>query len=144
MTTVVTAPETTRAEGFKVYLAGAIDMGKAVNWQASAIGALNSIPSLIVFNPRRAHFTPEMETEQIEWELAAMESADLIFMWLPKNALAPVSLFETGLFMDSGKMIIGAEPGFYRRRNLELTCQRHGVPLYGALDDMLESVRRRF
>jgi hypothetical protein len=142
MTTVVTAPETTRAEGFKVYLAGAIDMGAAVDWQAQVIEALNDLPSLILFNPRRAHFTPDMETEQIEWELNAMDAADLIFLWFPKDARAPVSLFEAGLFMDSGKLLIGAEHGFYRRRNLELTCPRHGVPcVYSALDMMIGIVR---
>lgn len=142
MTTVVTAPETTRIDGFKVYLAGAIDMGAAVDWQAQVIAALADIPDLVLFNPRRAQFTPGMETEQILWELDAFDTVNLILLWFPKDAKAPISFFEAGLFMDSGKMIIGAQRGFYRRRNLELTCQRHGVPLYHALGDMIEVVRR--
>jgi hypothetical protein len=44
--------------------------------------------------------------------------------------------------MDSGKMIIGAGHGFYRRRNLELTCSRHNVVLYDSLITMIEIVRR--
>jgi hypothetical protein len=145
MTTVITAParETELPDpAYRVYLAGAIDMGKAVEWQSAVIEALSDFPDwLILFNPRRAQFAPEMETEQIQWEWDAMDHADLIFLWFPKDSLAPIAFFEAGLLMGSNKLIIGAEPGFYRRRNLELTCPRYDVFLRDSLDALISKMK---
>ncbi len=140
MAIVVTAPEKFNppyAEMGSVFLAGAIDMGAAVDWQASVIEQLQAVDGLLIFNPRRDAFTAETLDEQILWELEALEAADTVFMWFPLNAKAPVAMLETGLFMRTGKLLIGAELGFYRRRNLELTCASYGVHLY---DDLYEMV----
>lgn len=140
MAIVVTAPEQFNppyAETGSVFLAGAIDMGAAVDWQAEVINQLRVVDGLLIFNPRRAAFTADTLDEQIQWELKALHAADRVFMWFPQNAKAPVAMFETGLFMPTGKLVIGAEPGFYRRRNLELTCAFYRVPLYDNLDEMI-------
>jgi len=136
MTAVITAPDNTDVPGFKLYLAGAIDMGAAEDWQAEVIQRLDGLPGLVLINPRRARFTPDTLDEQIKWELDAMERADLILMWLPDTAKAPVSLFEAGLYWNSGKLLLGAGPKFYRRRNLELTNRR---PLESTLDGLLHA-----
>jgi hypothetical protein len=143
VTTVITAPAPTAVAGFRVFLAGAIDMGQAVDWQAQVIAALDGVPGLVLINPRRDRFTPDMETEQIEWELDALEEADLILMWFPAQARAPVSFLETGLYLASGKLLVGAERGFYRRRNLELTGRRCGVTLHERLSDLVDECRER-
>lgn len=137
MAITIIAPESLDEKGFKVYLAGAIDMGKAVDWQAQVIEALSDVSNLVLFNPRRKQFTPDTMDEQIKWELEAMARADLIMMWFPAEALAPIALFETGLYMNSGKLLIGAEQGFYRRRNLELTCRYYDIPLFARLDQLI-------
>lgn len=141
MAIVVTAPEPFNppyAESKSVFLAGAIDMGAAVDWQAYVIEKLSAIShDLLIFNPRRAAFTANTLDEQILWELDALEAADTVFMWFPAAAKAPVAMLETGLFLRTGKLYIGAAQGFYRRRNLELTCERFGVPLFDNLDEMI-------
>lgn len=107
-------------------------MGMAEDWQSRVIKSLNNIPDLILFNPRRS-FSPALLDEQVNWELDALESADKIFMWLPDDSKAPISLFEAGLFWWSGKLILGAGPGFYRRRNLEITAARFGMLVFSDL-----------
>lgn len=136
MATVVTAPEPIDVEGFKVFLGGAIDMGKAENWQAKIIELLDSTSNLVVLNPRRAEFTAEMEDEQIRWELRALETADAILMWFPKESEAPISLLEFGLYLQSGKLLAGVEEGFYRQRNIELTAEYFGAEVSYSLQQL--------
>lgn len=52
MATVVVAPESTNVFGVKVFLAGAIDMGAAVDWQQQVIEALSDYPGFTLLNPR--------------------------------------------------------------------------------------------
>ena len=142
MTKVITAVEDINMDGFKVFLAGAIDMGSAVDWQSLVIDQLSCKDNLVLINPRRPNFTPDTLDEQIHWVLDALEEADTIFMWFPKAAAAPISFLETGLYLRSGKIIIGAEMGFYRRRNLEITSERYGVHLWDCLGGMFLGLRR--
>ena len=144
MAIVITAPEQYdphKHPGWTVFLAGAIDMGAAVDWQAYVIELLTNT-AMVLFNPRRpgTDWPEEYQDEQIEWELNLLDKCDAIFMWLPSNAKAPISLFEAGLYWQSGKLCIGADLEFYRRRNLELTGKRYGVYIYKTLDDALTSL----
>lgn len=145
-TRIYTAPDNAwiGKQGFRVFLAGAIDMGKAVNWQQYVTDELYNIHDLVILNPRREEdFTPDMEKEQIKWELIALHTAHVIFLWLPKDALAPISLLELGLFVRwrLPYLIPGVEPGFYRRRNVLMTCLYHGVRVYDNLDAMVAEVK---
>lgn len=140
MAKVITAPESIEVSGYKAYLAGGIDMGLAQNWQAKVIQALQEYDDLVLLNPRRARFDENTLDEQIRWELEAMEAANLILMWFPNDAKAPIALLETGLYLQSGKLLLGAEASFYRRRNLEITAERYGVKLWPHLNDLIKEV----
>lgn len=144
MAQVVIAPNRYPQEGFKVYLAGAIDMGDAVNWQQEVIAQFADTEGIILLNPRRSEFTDAMEQSQIEWELEAMENADLILMWFPKASEAPISLLEMGLYLRSGKLLIGVEDGYYRQKNIELTTRRYNVPVFYTLNELIHQVKIRF
>jgi hypothetical protein len=127
---VITAPEDTSInddDKFVVYLAGAIDMGAAEDWQAEVIERLKDT-DVTLLNPRRT-FKPETLSEQILWELGAMDRADVVLMWFPSQSQAPIALLETGLYMQSGKLLIGAGKDYYRRANLEWTCKWYNVIL---------------
>lgn len=143
MTTVITAPDNTDVPGFKVYLAGAIDMGHAIDWQSTAIAGLADVSDLVVLNPRRAKFDDDTRDEQIRWELDALERADVILVWFPSDARAPIALLETGLYMSSGKLILGAGPRYWRRRNLELTADKYNVPVYSLLMETITATLHR-
>lgn len=134
-----------KSDLFRAFLAGAIDMGKAVDWQSHVIKRFEESDAFELFNPRRAaDFTPDMLDEQIRWELRALDVSDIVFMWFPKDALAPIALFESGLYWKSGKLLVGAEQGFYRRRNLEITAEYYGLKLYDNIDYMVNELAFRF
>lgn len=125
------------------FLAGAIDMGAAVDWQKLAIEYFSEL-RCVLFNPRRATpFTPDMLDEQVEWELDAMKVVDTVLMWFPKDSKAPVAMLETGFLLPTGKLVLGAEEGYYRRRNLELTAQRFNVVCHATLSETLYAARDR-
>ncbi|MCB9450127.1 MAG: nucleoside 2-deoxyribosyltransferase domain-containing protein [Anaerolineaceae bacterium] len=118
-------------------------MGRALDWQSWVIEQLRKEPGLILLNPRRADFTPDKLDEQIMWELRELEEADIILMWFPARSEAPISLLETGLYMKSGKLILGVEEGYYRKRNLELTAQYYNVPVHLTLDSLIAEIMRQ-
>lgn len=145
MANVIVAPTEVPFAGRQIFLAGAIDMGAAVDWQAQVIEAFRD-DDVVLLNPRRKEdFTPDMLDEQVIWELHALKRANLVFMWFPKDAKAPISFFEAGLYWHTQKLIVGAEPGFYRRRNLELTSDVYGGigQLYDSIPAMVIAARRR-
>ncbi|KKN27196.1 hypothetical protein LCGC14_0867160 [marine sediment metagenome] len=137
MAKVITAVEPLELQEFSIFLAGAIDMGNAVDWQSYVIDELSEYDDLVIVNPRRPNFTADTLDEQIHWELKALEDVDLVFMWFPKSAKAPISFLETGLYLKSNKIVIGAEDEFYRQRNLEITSERYGTPLFNNLNVMI-------
>ncbi len=147
MAKIITAPDKYhlfpsyfRMPLYSIFLAGAIDMGNAVNWQQDVCLRLMGIDNLVIFNPRRESFTPDTLDEQIQWELKYLNQVSKIFMWFPGNSYAPIALLETGLFAHSGRLIVGAEPEFYRRRNLEITLDMYGIHVHDNLSAMVQNV----
>jgi len=48
------------------------------------------------------------------------------------------------MYIKSGRLILGVEEGFYRQRNLELSCEYNNVPLFRNLGDIVDEVLRRY
>ena len=76
----------------KVFLAGSIEMGKAIDWQTAVSDKLQSLSSLggfiTIFNPRRDSWdlsweqtenNPEFRN-QVNWELNKLEESHIIFL----------------------------------------------------------------
>ncbi|MEV4537725.1 nucleoside 2-deoxyribosyltransferase domain-containing protein [Asanoa sp. NPDC049518] len=142
MTVVIGPPDPIDVPGKRVFLGGAIDLGAAPDWQADVVRALAGHDGLVLLNPRRPEFDLADLDHQIRWELHALEAADLILMWFPAGSSAPISLLETGLHLRSGRLVLGADETYGRRRNLEITAEVYGVPLRNRLDQLLEDVVR--
>jgi ADP-ribose pyrophosphatase len=152
MRSVITAPQLLAAkfETPAIFLAGSIDEGAAVEWQKQFIAAFDSEAATIL-NPRRDEWratvvqsadVPEFR-EQVEWELAGLERADLIALHLAPESRAPVSLLELGLYARTGKLIVSCPDGYWRKGNVAMVCQRYGVPLVGSLSELIQTVRQR-
>jgi hypothetical protein len=133
----------------RVFLAGSIEMGNAENWQERVASALSDVPNLTVLNPRRDNWdsswaqsihNPEFRG-QVEWELAAQEIADVIFMYFAPGTQAPITLLELGLFARSGKLIVCCPDGFWRKGNVEVVCKYYGVSFYSSLEDAIRRLR---
>jgi hypothetical protein len=131
-----------------LFLAGAIDGGRAEPWQDEVVEQLRDL-DIVVLNPRRsdwcaewAQSTDEPEfVRQVQWELAGIERADVVLMVFTKDATAPVSLIELGLRSRIGRMYVVCPPGFWRKANVDLVCDRYAIPRYETLAEGVQAVR---
>lgn len=118
----------------RVFLAGSIEMGTAVDWQA-VVGKQLSDAGATVLSPRRDDWDTRWPQdaqhpgfrEQVEWELNAMEHADLILMHFVANTISPITLLELGLYAASspGKLVVCCPEGFWRKGNVDLVCEHY-------------------
>lgn len=146
--TVITAPEELPAkfERPSIFLAGSIDSGTAEFWQHTFIAACQHEP-VILLNPRREHWPAAAAQrldnptfhEQVEWELRAMERADLIALYFAPESRAPISLLEMGLWARSGKLLVACPDGYWKKGNVEMVCARYQVPLFGNLNQLIHA-----
>lgn len=146
---VIKAPEPFHdVTGAKVFLAGSIEMGTAVDWQAEMPEAFKGA-DVTLLSPRRDDFDASQPQEasnpyfreQVEWELAALEDASAILLHFAPGTMAPISLLEFGLFARSGKLFVSCPPGFRRRGNVELVCERYEIPMAASLAEAVGLVR---
>ncbi|WP_395327119.1 nucleoside 2-deoxyribosyltransferase domain-containing protein [Novosphingobium sp. BL-8H] len=134
----------------RVFLGGSIDMGSATDWQADLIKALAN-EKVVILNPRRPDWNPAWKPEasepefrrQVEWELAALDSADVIVMYLAPGTQSPVSLLELGLHARDGKLVVLCPDGFWRKGNVDITAARYGVTQVATMEELLATVRQR-
>ncbi len=121
-----------------LFLAGSIAQGKATNWQESAIDffrAQATLTDLVIINPRHENWDATFEY---------LEKADAVVMWLEPGTLSPMSLFELGLmsgWTSAGllnKLVIGCQPGFWRRDSVEMISNRYRIRLVESFAEMLQ------
>ena len=126
----------------KIFLAGSIEMGKAIDWQDDITNRINEFSfttgNITIYNPRRDSWDSNWEQSeinpefryQVNWELNKLEESDIIFLNFVEDTMSPISLLELGHFASSGKIIACAPKKFYRRGNVEVVCSRFSVPLF--------------
>ena len=141
--------EAVPAHATSLFLAGSIEMGRAVDWQAQVCEAFQALSELVIFNPRRpdwdsswsqqADFAPFRE--QVTWELDALERATCVLMYLAPGTQSPISLLELGLFVRQGKLIVACPDGFWRQGNVEIVCARYGARFVTSLDEGIKQAR---
>ena len=132
----------------RIFLAGSIGMGTAPDWQAAFTAGLSDM-DVVILNPRRPDWNPDWKPEasepefrrQVEWELAALEAADVIVMYFTPGTQSPISLLEMGLHARTGKLIVLAPEGFWRKGNVDITAEVYGVHQVADLDQLLTAAR---
>jgi Nucleoside 2-deoxyribosyltransferase like len=132
----------------RVFLGGSIDMGGAPDWQAAMTAALSDM-DVVILNPRRPDWNPAWRPDadepefrrQVEWELNALEAADVIVMYFAPGTQSPVSLLEMGLHARGGKLIVLAPDGFWRKGNVDITSAAYGVRQAATMDELTVAVR---
>jgi hypothetical protein len=142
------APVPTHMRG--IFLAGSIEMGTAEDWQTTVTSWFENTDQ-IIFNPRRDDWDSSWEQsihnpqfkEQVEWELNALDLATTIIMYFSPGTKSPISLLELGLYAKGGCLLVCCPHGFWRRGNVEIVCQRYGIPLFESLDDLQEFLYTR-
>jgi hypothetical protein len=132
-----------------VFLGGSIEMGLAEPWQERLVELFKDA-DIRFLNPRRDDWdsswvqeasNPEF-SQQVNWELDALEYSDLIVFYFDPNTKSPITLMELGLYAASGKVIVCCPDGFWRKANVEIVCQRHNVTLVNNFDELVNAVKK--
>lgn len=132
-----------------VFLAGSIEMGAAEHWQAEAERSLADM-DLTVLNPRRHDWdsswvqstdNPQFRA-QVQWELDALERATVIIFYFAADTRAPITLMELGLHARGGRALVCCPQGYWRKGNVDMVCQRYGVPRAGSLEELVVLARQ--
>ncbi|TBU57207.1 hypothetical protein BD310DRAFT_929872 [Dichomitus squalens] len=144
-----------KLRGRSVFLAGSIEQGKAVPWQADMIHQLSHIECTI-FNPRRDDWDSNWEQrksnplfkEQVDWELDCQERADVIAMNFDPKTTSPITLLELGLFADARaaegkKLVVCCPDGYFRKGNVEIVCDRYGIEMVESFETLVKRVQER-
>lgn len=136
-----------------LFLAGTIDQGNSVDWQATAPAFLEAKGGdVVVINPRRDSWDATIEQSstnpdfhaQVTFELSEIEKVDAVAMWLVPGSLSPITLAELGLLCGMkyaghiNRLVVGCPAGFWRKGNVEMMTERYNIPLVDTLDELLE------
>jgi len=130
-----------------VFLAGSIEMGKAVDWQKD-LGDFFERLKYIVFNPRRDDWDSSWEQkfenaqfyQQVNWELNALDQSSIIVMYFAPETKSPISLLELGLYANSGKLYVICPDGFWRKGNVEVVCNKYNIPLFNDFESFKTTI----
>lgn len=135
-----------------VFLAGSIEMGSAEDWQAKVVAGLSRL-NVLILNPRRDQWDSSWEQkitnkpfrEQVEWELDALDAADIILVYYCPNTKAPVTMLELGLYAGSSpeKLVVCCPEGFWRKGNVDIVCAKYGVEQTATLEGLIAAVEAR-
>jgi hypothetical protein len=134
-------------EGRSVFLAGSIDMGNAANWQEEVTDHFRN-KNCTVLNPRRDDWDSSWKQtiedpqfkEQVNWELDAMDKADIIIMNFLPGSQAPITLLELGLNANSGKLFVCCPQAFWRSGNVYIVCKKYNIPLFSDIKILLKTL----
>jgi hypothetical protein len=145
---VIKAPESTEGITNSVFLAGSIEMGKAIDWQEEIAKKCEGT-SITLLNPRRDDWDSSWEQtiendnfrEQVEWELDSMEKADKIVIYFDKDTQSPITLMELGLHASDGKMCVCCPEGFWRKGNVEVVCKRFNIPMVDDINGLIKFIK---
>jgi hypothetical protein len=134
-----------------IFLAGSIEQDKAERWQADMVERFNDHNHLIIYNPRRDDWDPNLPQEQfhtvfdeqVMWELDKLEKATVIPMYFQPGTLSPITLLELGLFADSGKLIVCCPEGYWRKGNVDIVCREWNIETVDTKDELVEATAER-
>ncbi len=133
----------------RIFLAGSIEMGKAVDWQDQLAKEL-AAEDVTILNPRRKDWDSSWVQrkdnaqfrEQVVWELSRMEMANFIVYWFAQGTVSPVTMLELGLHIADGlPIIVGCPEGFGRKGNIDITCDRYGVPVFDTWEEFVAKIK---
>jgi hypothetical protein len=145
---IVTAPEYIPTDRRKQYwfLGGTIDMGSSRNWQLDFCKKFGDTPGLIILNPRRKewdetwvqNYGNPIFYQQVNWELNALEKADVAIFNFLEGSKSPITFLELGKYAN--KAIVICPVRFYRYGNIQIFCERNNIPLYNSEEQFINNI----
>jgi 8-oxo-dGTP pyrophosphatase MutT (NUDIX family) len=112
-------------------------------WRPEALKVLESLGydgHVFVPEPRDGKFTGDY-VDQVEWETNALNQADVIVFWIPRNMKTMPALttnIEWGLWADTGKCILGTPPEAEHVRYHQWMAAKMKVANYSTLEATLQ------
>jgi hypothetical protein len=145
---VIKAPGDTHGENNGVFLAGSIEMGKAVEWQQEIEDKLEDF-DVTLFNPRRDDWDSSWEQsidnkefkEQVVWELDSLDKASKIIFYMDKDTKSPITLLELGLHARDGNCCVYCPDGFWKKGNVDIICERFNIEMVDSIDDLVKFIK---
>jgi hypothetical protein len=146
----IQAPNDFYTNGISVFLGGSIEMGTAEAWQAKIVQEFRE-EDITFLNPRRDDWDWSTEQsignatfyEQVRWENDALDYADIIIIYFDPNTKSPISLHELGLYARSARVLVCCPKGFWRKGNVDITCDRYSIPLVESYEELVNALRFR-
>lgn len=146
--TVIKAPESTEGVSDGVFLAGSIEMGKAIDWQTEIANKLEDF-EVTLFNPRRDDWDSswvqsiddENFNEQVTWEMDSLDKANKIVIFIDPETTSPITLLELGLHAKNGNLCVCCPEGFYRKGNVDIVCDRYNIPMVDNVDGLIKFIK---
>jgi hypothetical protein len=152
-TQIISAPLDEAACRVKsVFLAGSISTADTANWRETLCTSLSNLP-ITIYNPQRSDWDSSWRQdiefapfrEQVEWELDMLGKADIVVFYFQPGTQAPISLLEFGIICAQvpGKAIVVCPEGFWKRGNVQITCEKFGVETVDDLEGLREAIVKR-
>ncbi|TSC83205.1 MAG: hypothetical protein G01um101419_171 [Parcubacteria group bacterium Gr01-1014_19] len=128
-----------------IFLAGPTPRSIGVqSWRPEAIRLLEAAGyDGVVFNPEDEKYdslNSFEKDEQINWEHKCLDRADCILFWIPRDLATMPALttnVEFGLYVNSGRVVLGAPPEAPKNYYLQFVGRKEKIPqadtLVGAL-----------
>lgn len=137
-----------KVKGKTLFAAGGIT--GCPDWQAELYNHLQGFKEDWTFvNPRRPNFPmydPSAAEEQIRWEYAALDKADAISFWFPKETLCPITLFELGKWIRSDKpLFIGTHLGYKRLLDvyIQTKLERPSIVVVSTITELSNLIKEK-
>lgn len=133
-----------------LFLAGSIEQGTADNWQVRTVESLKD-KKVLIFNPRRDNWDATLEqskeneelNKQVNWELDHISLSELVCFYFDPNTKSPVTLLELGLCLPRKDVTVYCPRNYWRKGNVDITCERYGVKVYEDEAEWLEAIKSK-
>lgn len=90
--------------------------------------------------PQDANFAPF--NEQVTWELDHIDQADMVLMYFDPDTKSPITLLELGILSaNPEKVLVCCPQGYWRKGNVDIVCQRYGIPQLETKDEFFDFVK---
>lgn len=137
-----------------IFLAGPTPRSAATaSWRPDALKILKALSfEGDVYVPEAADWGPHPHyDDQLHWEWEALNQATVAVFWVPRDLETMPALttnVEFGIFIQSGKLILGYPEAAPKMKYLAKLAQRHGAPVFhtleGTLKAAVDATRRPF
>lgn len=133
-------------------LFGTIEKDPLNNWASNLSTKLSDL-NIQILNPRRddwdntwkedVSFAPFREN--VEWEMAHAEKADLVVLCFRAGSECHITLLELGMHAArfGERTVVCCEEGFHKRGNVEIVCGRFGAVCVKTTEELHKIVRQR-